>query len=289
VNRFIPDLPAAKYHADDIGETAPSLSSSIASVMCERSPWHAWRLHPKLGGHSNISTESQKLGTVIHALLLGQEHLFDVHDVKAYQSNDAKAAKKASEDAGRIPVKKHEYDAALERAARIDNALRKHHGIELGRMQRELTAVWTEDGALCRARFDAFDGTTIYDLKTCDRATARKLERSVIEYGYHLQDAAYTSAATHIMPHMAGRIRFVLLFIENDTDAIVPVELCGTFRELGRHRWEQAVLSWRKCLESGEWPSYAGREGITLDCPEWYRTQNDSELFQLRERTGAYV
>jgi hypothetical protein len=289
VNRFIPNLPAAKYHSDDIGETVPSLSSSIASVMIEKSPWHAHRLHPKLGGKVRVLTDSMDAGQLMHALLLGQEGLFDVLEVDDFRTKAAQVARKASIDAGRIPVKKCDLGPAMEHAARIDNALRKQYGIQLGSMQRELAAVWDDNGTLCRARFDAFDGETIWDLKTCADASPQKLDRRVIDYGYHVQGAAYISGAEHVLPHMAGRIKFGLLFVENETNVVVKVDLCGTFRELGLLRWEQAVLSWRKCLETGNWPGYAGKEGVTLDCPEWYRTKNDSELFQLRERTGAYV
>jgi hypothetical protein len=289
VNRFIQNLPAAKYHADDIGETAPSLSSSIASVMIEKSPWHAHRYHPRLGNVQRKSTESQKLGTVLHALLLGDTDDLAILDVKEFRTDADKALRDNAIAFGKTPVKRAEYNAALEHAAHIDNALRKQYGIELGSMQRELTAAWNDNGTICRARFDAFDGETIWDLKTCADASPQKLDRRVIDYGYHVQGAGYVSGAEHALPHMAGRIKFGMLFIENETNAVVKVDLCGTFRELGLLRWEQAVLSWRKCLETGNWPGYAGKEGVTLDCPEWYRTKNDSELFQLRERTGAYV
>ncbi len=290
MNHFLPNISQVAYLRDDVGVDVPTLSQTIASVMCTRSPWHAHRMHPKLGGKNSVPTPATDKGALMHALLLGQAHEFAVVGVDDFRTKLAREARDAAINAGQTPVKKADYDAALEHAAHIDNALRRQFGVELGRMRRELTAVWQENGdVVCKARFDAFDGTTIYDLKTCSDASVDSLARRIIDYDYHLQAAAYCSAAETIVPAMMGRIRFVLLFIENETNAVVPVDLDSTFREYGRHRWEQAVSSWRHCLASGEWPAYAGKEPVTVFAPEWYRTKNDTELSMLRDRTGAYV
>lgn len=290
MNLFLRDLPIAEYLADNVGVGVPTLSQTIASEMATRSPWHAHRLHPKLGAKNKKPTRSTDAGALMHALLLGQHHEFSIIDVDDFRTKLAREARDAAIEAEQTPVKKADYENALSHAAVVDKALRSRFGIELGRMDRELTAVWQErGGVVCRARLDAFDGTTIYDLKTCNDASVESLPRRIIEYDYHLQAAAYISAVETIESRMAGRIRFVDLFIENETSEIVPVDLDGEFRELGQQRWDQAVLSWRKCLETGVWPGYAGKEPITVFCPEWYKTKNDSELRALRDRTGAYV
>jgi hypothetical protein len=298
VNRFIPNLPAAKYHADDIGETVPSLSSSIASVMIEKSPWHAHRLHPKLGGKVRVSTDSMDAGQLMHALLLGQEGLFDALEVDDFRTKAAQVARKASVDAGRIPVKKCDLGPTMERAARIDNALRREHGIELGRMRRELTTIWSEKtdilgqvpaDVVCRARLDAFDGRTIYDIKTCADASRAKLARSVTKFGYHVQGATYTRAVEHVDVRLAGRVNFVLIFIENETLAVDTLELDSTFLEFGRQRWQEAVNAWHMCLSAGKWPGYSDGTVGVLECPEWYRMTNDTELHNLRRKVTFHV
>lgn len=230
----------------------------------------------------------------MHSLLLGQEHEFAVMAVDDFRT---KAARELRDDAiarGKTPVKKCEFDAAMEQCARIDNTLRREHGIELGRMKRELTAVWNEQTdvpgqvpvpVLCRARLDAFDGSTVYDLKTCADASPAKLTRSVIQFGYHVQGAAYVSSVEHIVPQMAERINFADIFIENDTLAICVVRFDGMFIELGRQRWQAAVNAWQQCLSMGVWPGYADGDGPSvLECPEWYREACASELTSLRRK-----
>jgi len=293
MNRFI-DIPAAQYHADDIGEDVPSLTQSIANEMITRSPWHAHRLHPRLGGKSRVATDAKDAGSLMHSLLLGQEHEFAVMAVDDFRT---KAARELRDDAiarGKTPVKKCDFDAAMEQAARIDRALQREHGIELGRMKRELTAVWSAQTdvsgqapapVVCRARLDAFDGSTVYDLKTCADASPVKLTRSVIQFGYHIQGAAYVSSVEHIVPQMAGRVNFADIFIENETLAISVIRFDGMFIELGRQRWQAAVNAWHQCLSTGVWPGYTDGNGPgVLECPEWYRVTCDAELTTLRRK-----
>jgi exodeoxyribonuclease VIII len=161
-------------------------------------------------------------------------------------------------------------------------------GVSLGKghIRRERVAVWQEAGVLCRARIDAFDERTgtIYDVKTTRLATDVALERSVRDYGYHVQAAAYTSAVEHLEPVLAGRVRFVLLFVETDTWEVVPVDLAGDLRELGARRWRRAVDAWGRCLKAAEWPGYATKEIKTLNVSQWAMTQDEFDAGELRDR-----
>ncbi len=291
---FHDDITAQAYHADPCD--VPSLTQSIANEMIAHSPWHAHRLHPKLGGKLRPSTESKDAGSLMHSLLLGQEHEFAVIAVDDFRTKVARELRDVAIGIGKTPVKKCDFDAAMEQAARIDNELRRDHGIVLGKMRRELTVVWNEKtdiigqvavDVLCRARLDAFDGSTIFDLKTCADASTAKLTRSVIQFGYDVQGAAYTSAVEHTDIRMAGRITFADIFIENDTLAINVVRFDGMFEEIGRQRWQECVNVWHECLTSGVWPGYSTAGTVSrLECPEWRRTQNDTELSSLRRKVG---
>jgi hypothetical protein len=218
-----------------------------------------------------------------------------VVDVDDFRTKEARRLRDEAIMAGKQVVKKSELMAVMERAARIDGVLRREHGIVLGAMKRELTAIWSAEtdviglpsaNVVCRARFDAFDGTTIYDIKTCADASPRKLAGSVLTYGYHVQAHAYTSAAEAIEPRLAGRIRFVIIAVENETDAVHPIELDGTFRELGRRRWQTAVNAWHQCLTTGNWPGYGANEYGLLECPEWAKMASDGECSTLRGKVA---
>lgn len=293
MNRFIPNLPARDYHADPCD--VPSLTQSIANEMLTRSPWHAYRLHPKLGGKNRKPTVATDDGSLLHAVLLGDDDAFEVIDVENFRTKDAQIKRDAAIEAGKVVLKKSELGALMERAARIDNTLRRDYGITLGTMQRELTAVWSEKtdipgqvpaDVVCRARLDAFDGVTVYDIKTCADASPVKFARSVLNFGYHVQAAAYVSAVERIEPRLVGRVNYVAIAIENDTDAVCPVELDGTFREIGSRRWQATVNAWHACLSSGKWPGYAAGSPMRLECPEWAVGASDSECYMLRGKVG---
>lgn len=291
---FHDDITASAYHADPCD--VPSLTQSIANEMINKSPWHAHRLHPKLGGKSRPSTESKDAGNLMHSLLLGQEHEFAVLSVDDFRTKAAREFRDEAIARGKTPVKKCDFDVAMEQAARIDNELRREHGICLGKMRRELTVVWNEKtdilgqvpvDVLCRARLDAFDGSTVYDLKTCADASTAKLTRPVIQFGYDVQAAAYTSAVERTDIRFAGRVQFADIFIENDTLAINVVRFDGMFEEIGRQRWQECVNVWHECLTSGVWPGYSTAGTVSrLECPEWRRVQNETELSSLRRKVG---
>jgi hypothetical protein len=284
MNKWIDGMSAAEYLADPCD--APSLSSSIASLLVSKSPFHAWRAHPRLG-NVRESSDEQDRGTVIHALVLGEHHRFAVLDVTDYKT---KAARERRDDAtarGMIAVKRAFYDDCALEAAGVCDKLRGRYGIELGDMAVERVAVWSEGGTICRARLDAWDGCTIYDLKTTRDASPAAIERTIRTYDYHVQQAAYTSAVEHVEPHLAGRVKFVFLFVENDTGEVVPVELGSGLAAIGVNRWRRAVDAWTRCMRTNKWPGYAPTEPLRVECSEWASTNDQVAALELRERMAG--
>lgn len=277
-------MPAAEYLADPCDE--PSLSSSIASLIVSKSPWHAWRAHPRLGNQRDSSDEQDR-GTIVHSLVLGEEHRFEVLDVKDFRTKSAQESRDNAAARGLIPIKKAFYDECAEEACGIRVTLATRYGIRINAMKVERTAIWREDGATCRARLDAWDGRTIYDLKTTRDASPVAIERAVRSYDYHVQQAAYVSAVEHLEPHLAGRVRFVFLFVENDTNEVVPVELDGGLVSIGQNRWKRAVDAWTRCMRADKWPGYAPTEALRIDCSEWAATADQAAALELRERMAG--
>ena len=61
-----------EYHADPVIE--PSLSSTTAKTLVERSPRHAWMNHPRLGGARRGASNRMDLGSVVHDIVLRGEN-----------------------------------------------------------------------------------------------------------------------------------------------------------------------------------------------------------------------
>ena len=67
------DIAAAAYHADPAPE--PSLSSSVARILVERSPRHAWWAHPRLNPDfaPDRGSDAAAVGSAVHAVALEGE------------------------------------------------------------------------------------------------------------------------------------------------------------------------------------------------------------------------
>ena len=278
MNCFLTDIPAAEYHADDIGAPRVTLSASIAHEIVAKSPLHAWMRHPKLGNGPRESTTAMDRGTRIHALVLGTPLELSVILADDYRTKAAQAQRDAAREQGLIPILARELDEDSEAARCIVEQL-KAKGVVLPG-NKEAVAVWEESATgvpvLCRGMMDHVDSQYIDDLKTCASAHPDKLARRCTEYGYHIQAAAYLSAIGKIHPSLAGRIRFRWLFAEIlDTAgtklprAIVTVaHPSGAMLELGAALWQRAIDTWSRCLAEDRWPGYAESEAA-LDPPPW--------------------
>lgn len=294
-------MSATTYHSDPC--EVPSLSNSIANVLLTRSPLHAWRAHPKLGGKARESSEEQDKGSVVHALILGEDERIVVIPFDDFRMKAARDMRDHAIANGLIPVKASLYRECLQEVKEIKVNLAKH-GIVwgAGRGERpEMVAIWDEPTelpnletgiredakVLCRARMDCVHENVIYDIKTTRDGTDAAIERAIRTYGYHVQQAAYISAFERLTPSWAGRVEFLFLFIELETLEVIPVELGSELRTIGEQRWQRAVNAWGKCLRANEWPGYAPMGKRIIECSQWAMTNDQNEAAELRERMAS--
>src|SRR5262245_65401692 len=74
------------------------------------------------------------------------------------------------------------------------------------------------------------------------------------------QRPAYSSTVEPLPPELAGRISMEFLHLEIDPPyAIYPGPPDGELRELGRVRWNRAVVLWEDCLRRNRWPAYVDK------------------------------
>lgn len=273
------------YHADPC--EVPSLNQSIANVLLDQSPLHAWTAHPKLGGVANEGaedgeedTDATRGGKIVHKLLLGRGCDIEVINVDAYRSTAAKAARDAAIAAGRVPIKVKAYDELVAAAETIKGNLALE-GIDLEDPdgQSEVAIEWQEQGehglVTCRCRMDRvhLNRGVIWDLKKIVSADGKTCGRHVASYGYATQHESNTRALAALRPEFAGRVDMLFIFVEVTAPYAVRITRpSGEMREIGRQRWEKALLLWEQCLRTGKWPGYGG--GIApLEVPHWYATE----------------
>jgi hypothetical protein len=259
------NVPMATYLSDPAPQ--PSLSTGAVQTLIERSPAHAYHQHPRLGRAGDSPSARGDLGSAIHSLVLGGPPVQYVGEVtkrsgkdkgavfmaEDWKTADAQEARDAIRAEGGIPMLEI-HRGAIEAAA--GNARRVLE--RFGSGKAEQTMLWQlSNGVWCRGRADFLsdDGSYDIDLKTCDNADPHTwAKRTVLAGGLDIQ------AALRIIGHevIGGRTRDVLwLLIEIEP----PYGAClvgpgPSVLDLARRKVDAAAKMWRRCLDTGEWPSY---------------------------------
>jgi len=253
----------------------PCVNQSYLKLF-KKSAFHA------LTARYSKPTSDQIFGTQFHTLLLENEK-FDQLYVRepVYIINGRKAEGKAEREAAKAIIgdretisadhwimlnKMHEETTTDETAAALFNE-----------GTAEQTLIWEDElGFWCKARIDWLPtGITnlLVDVKTTRSANPKDLQRGVVDWGYHLQEAFYIRGWRHVF---GVEPDFVFSFHEKPRDPedrpIPPVliELDRQFRMAGEREIVRLMQLHQQCTASGYWPSYT--KGITLlSPPPWFK------------------
>lgn len=266
------DLPADEYHADQVADV-PSLSRSIAHILCTQTPAHARHAHPKLNPDFKREEAAKfDVGTSAHALLFHGEPGVEVCAFSDWRTNAAKEQRDAARAAGRLPMLTDQWAetqamvaAAREQLAELDVA-----PIPFADGKPERTLVWDDDGVSCRARVDFLhdDLATIDDYKTTSRsANPDAFIRTIFSMGYDIQAAFYLRGLEAVGGSPDADFRFVA----QETFppyALSVVSLGPAAMTIAEKKVTFAIATWRRCLERDEWNGYPTQIAYA-ELPAW--------------------
>lgn len=274
-------MPADRYHADPCEQ--PSLSSSIAKVLLDQSPRHAWHQHPRLNPDMDSGsdpTRAKEIGTVAHKLILGRGADVEAIDAQDYKTGAAKEARARAYAEGRAPILAPDLITANNIAAAVRAQLAEIEGCEsFDAGPAEVVGICRDvTGAWLRCMIDRFedhgDHAIIWDLKTGDQsAEPSTLGRRIANMGFEVSAAHYERVILQIRPELAGRLRFRWIFVENEHPHLVTVaELDNAGLEIGRKKVAAAIAIWNHCVKTGSWPGYPNRI-VTAEYPAFAESQ----------------
>lgn len=252
------EIDEVAYHSDPC-EVA-SLSASIAKVMLNQSPRHAWIAHPKLNPNYQPEESSRfDLGSIAHQLFLeGSDAKICVVEADDWRTKVAKEQRDQARESGLLPIlKKQEYHVRK----MADAAHAFLAGSELKDVmsdgKAEQSLAWQENnGIWCRSRLDWLtnDRNIILDLKTTDNAEPDTWGRRMVNMDYHLQAAFYMRGVQFLT---GASPTFVFLVQELEAPyACSLVGLSNSMIEIAHARVDRAIDQWKFCLERNEWPGY---------------------------------
>ncbi|NJL06841.1 MAG: hypothetical protein HC900_00195 [Methylacidiphilales bacterium] len=132
----------------------------------------------------------------------------------------------------------------------------------------EASAYWMRDGLLCKCRPDLYrrDLGIILDLKSTACARGDAFARSVVDYGYHVQEQWYSDGLASIDLPVNG---FAFLAFEKEAPFAFRVyELPPPIVAEGHAIADQAFARYAECVRANIWPAY-GYGVEELSFPRW--------------------
>jgi len=288
------NVPEDVYHADAF-LPAPSLSTSIAKVLIEKTPRHAWWKHPRLNkDHESENREIFDIGSAAHSLVLGDEKRFAVIDADDWRTKAAREARDNAYAAGKIPLKASQWAGvkAMAEAARAQLASHQeaNDAFKAGAGVPEITMAWQIGKVWCRARLDWLpnDGRVFYDYKsTGGSASPQQWQRGLYDRQYDVQAAFYRKGIRKVLGIPDPHFQFVV----QETEPPYCLSVLGVppaAVDMAERKVDEAIKWWGWCLESDTWPGYENRT-CYVEPPTWHEKQwlEREERDQMARETGG--
>lgn len=268
-----------KYHLDSDAEK-PSLSRSIAHILMTQTPLHAWLNHPRLNpDYTPDENKKYDVGTAAHALLLEGVNKMAVIDAADWRKKEAQEQREIARAKGLIPVLNHQSEQLHGMVQMAHESIADSpdmRGFVLSDGEPEKSLAWQMAGVHLRSKLDWLspDKKLILDYKTTALSGPQAWMRSIGSSGYDLQCVMYQDAVYHnynIQPE------FVFMVQETEYPYLSYfVSLPEPWLDIGRRKYERAVMMWRECMTRNEWPAYDKRAYVP-EVPAWEISKADED------------
>lgn len=274
------NVPMSEYVNDTLCDD-PTISSSMANILIERSPLHARYAHPRFRKQEQDFSRVTNFGSAVAALVFGGAEI-DLIDGHSYASKACKEARDAALAAGRLPLLTEEMTLAYAVSDVAKAAVVSLIGTDI---VPEATIIFRQAGATCRSRPDALssDHTVLLDLKVTG-TNARDVNRQFFSQGYDMQAAFMERAADSIDPKNIGRREIFYLFVEVDPPhGYSFIQVSESTLQIARKKMNAAVNLWSHCLKENKWPSYQSSRQLTS------RPSYEETAWLIREETDPMI
>ena len=263
-------VSSVDYHSDPCPDA--SLTQSVAKIILDHSPHHAWTAHPKLNPNYEPDDDTKfDLGNVAHALMLGRGKDFEALPFDDWRKKDAQTAREEAHLAGKVAILHKQLNQANDMLQAAINQLSMHEdnsAFKDAGGDPEVMLAWEEDGVWFRSLVDFLHGDlcTVDDYKTTGMSVAPHVIGLRAESaGWHVQAAFIERGLNVLDPDNAGRRRF--RFIAQETykpHALTVMHMDETWMTMGRKQVDTAVAIWKRCMQTGKWPSYTARSIVPV-------------------------
>lgn len=271
------DMSAEAYFADPCIE--PSFTQSLAKILLDQSPLHAYLAHPRLNvptGEENDEAydKAKAIGNAAHTIMLERGKTLAVGEFPNWKTKVSQEFKSAAIAAGQEPILRNHHDTALAMVGAALEQLNHIHGCQnaFANGDAEVVIASEERGAWLRSMIDWItpDMREIWDYKTSGQsASPYATGRLMASAGWHIQAAFHERILDVIDPAGAGRRKHYFVAQENSKPFALTVNLIGeAAMTIGRKQVDYAIRLWSHCLTKNSWPAYPAKI-ITPELPAW--------------------
>ena len=129
--------------------------------------------------------------------------------------------------------------------------------------------------AKCRPDWISSDGHTVVDLKTTQDASPKGFQKSIANFGYHIQSAWYM----RVLKNLDVPVKeFIFIAIEKTAPFCVGVYRASEeMLEEGNKKVDEAIDKILWCKENDTYPDYTPNEIETIDLPPWMKKKQQPE------------
>ncbi|HVT98963.1 MAG TPA: PD-(D/E)XK nuclease-like domain-containing protein, partial [Acidobacteriaceae bacterium] len=221
-------------------------------------------------------------GHAAHRFVLGEGEDIVPVDADDWRTKAAKEQAESARAEGKVPLLRAEFDRALAMA----NALQDNPGaaalFKSGVAERAMYST-TGPPAEVQLRGKAdwlthLNGRlTIVDYKTAASADPATFERAATKFKYHLQAVWYRDLAYTL--ELSEDPDFVLVAQEKTPPYLSSVMRFDDIAIFEGHALKrQAIDTYARCLQTGEWPGYPGGTQIIHVSPWAYSEEQEVEV-----------
>lgn len=272
------EFPTEDYFADPCPQ--PSFTQSLAKILLDQSPLHAYQAHPRLNVSSGEEDDAEAydkakaIGNAAHSMMLNRGKTVAIGDFKDWRKKEAQEFKADAILHGREPILKKHAITASEMCFAANEQLAHIHGCQnaFTHGDAEVVIASCERGIWLRAMVDWItpDLREVWDYKTSGMsASPYHTGKLMASAGWHIQAAMHERILDEIDPKGAGRRKHFFVAQENEKPYALTVNQIGeAAMTIGRKQVDHAVRAWTHCLTKNVWPAYPNRI-ITPDLPGW--------------------
>ncbi len=254
-----------------------SIEAYHSSAGISRSAIMSFRKSPKhyhheyiLGNREQASSDALVFGNALHTYILEPEKFLNEFYIWEKQPRNIKAGKdswaQAVVDAGNRQIIDSEMmDNILGISRSIKDNQLADGLITGGQYEKSIYWIDEETGLLCKCRPDILHRNFVGDLKTTRQATFGAFQRSLYDYGYHIQAGMIFEG----LRVLTGREYKDFVFITTEKEAPY-MNACYQLDEYalaqGIADFHDSLRAMKECMTTNVWPGYPN---ATMGLPKW--------------------